>query len=403
MIRSKAIKLAMVSLALLTCISLPACSRAQSPATPATASTSSQSEAPPKTAPPSSSSQRPAVTNQQPSVIPVNRATIVKGSGSIGISIDANLNFDTGGKIGKLYVKKGDQVTKGKLLATLDTTSLEIALAQAKVNLGQAILSKTSSASALETAKFNLDKTQAVAQIKDVITNLQWKIKIAQMNAEAAAVSSGDYSVTYWAQIMVGYQQDLAAETRVLSDMLSQAVYTGTVTYDITGQKYDRLTQEDVRMKQLQVEAAQQTLDRAQDVIDQAQKNLALAQKQLDNAKISAPFDGLVATLNVKEGDIVATPSPSQKPIIYLIDPTSMQIIVAINELDIPQVKVGQKAIVKIDAFPNAKLDGKVTDISALPDLQGGVVNYGTTVSFSVPPGMDIRAGMNATAEITVG
>ena len=413
MIRSKAITLAMVLLALLTCISLAACSKAPpatppatatspgKPETPAKPASPGQAEASARTGPPGSTLPKPAAPSQQTPIIPTSQANIVKGSGSISVAIDANLSFDTGGKIGMLYVKRGDRVTKGKLLASLDTTSLELALAQARVNLDQATLSQTSAELALETAKFNLDKTQAVSQIKDVITNIQWKIKIAQMNAEAAATSSGDYSMTYWAQIVAEYQKDLAAETKVLSDMLSQAVYTGTVTYDITGQKYDRLTQEDVRMKQLQVEAARQTMDKAQDVIDQAQKNLALAQKQLDNAVIIAPFDGMVATLNVKEGDIVAAPSPTQKPVIYLIEPTSMQIIVAINELDIPQVKIGQKAIVKINAFPNTKLDGKVTDISALPDLQGGVVNYGVTVSFSVPPGMDIRAGMNATAEIT--
>jgi HlyD family secretion protein len=84
-----------------------------------------------------------------------------------------------------------------------------------------------------------------------------------------------------------------------------------------------------------------------------------------------------------------------------MVDPNSMQIVVVINELDIPRVKVGQSAIVKVDAFPNAKIAGKVTDISILPNIQGGTVNYDVTVSFIIPSGVAVRSGMNAIAEIT--
>jgi HlyD family secretion protein len=431
MMRNKALIVGMVLLAFLVSVSLAACSRAQpadttnapkpastapsaatSPSTvpdnskpastsPAATATPGQSGAPARTGPPGSSFPKPEAASQQTSFIPANQAAAVKGSGSITISKDANLTFDTGGKIALLYVEEGDLVTKGKLLAKLDTTTLEASLAQAQVNLDQAILSQSTAELALQTAKLNLDKTKDVAQIMDVIDELQWKIQNAKMNAEADAVSE-DRTITYWATIMAGYQQQLKDEKKVLSDLLNQPEYSGTIMYDITGQKYDRLTQEDVRMKELQVEAAQKTLDKAQDVIYQATTSVKVIQKQLDNAVITAPFDGLVVTLNAKQGDMVSAPGPTQKPIIYLIDPTAMEIVVAINELDIPRVKVGQTATVKINAFPDVKIEGKVTDISVLPNLQGGVVYYDTTVYFNVPAGMDIRAGMNATAEIIV-
>jgi HlyD family secretion protein len=123
----------------------------------------------------------------------------------------------------------------------------------------------------------------------------------------------------------------------------------------------------------------------------------------LYSTNISAPFDGIVVTVNYKEGDIAPTPSPSQKPVIYMVDSSSLQIVVVINELDIPMIKAGQKAIVKVDAYPNTKIEGKVTDISLLPDIQGGTVNYDVTISFTVPPEVGIRSGMNATAEISTG
>jgi multidrug resistance efflux pump len=401
----KGIKLAIILLALIAIISLTACSQSSPAASPTTSNNPSipgspgPSGQPSKTVPPGGAIPKPTTPQAAPLI--TNPANILKGSGNINIALDANLNFDTGGKISQLKVKKGDRITKGSLLAALDTTNLSVAVSQARVTLDQAVLSKKNAELALETANFNLDKTLAVSRIKDVIMGLQWQIKLAQTNVQDAAVSEGQKSSEYWIKIMQGYQNDLAAETKILQDMMKDPVYSSAVTYDIVGQSYDRLTVQDIRMKTLQIEAAQITFDRAQDVVDQAQKSLEQAQKQFNGSTINAPFDGMVITVNYKEGDIAPTPSPSQKPIIYLVDPNSMQIVVVINELDIPRVKISQSAIVKIDAFPNAKIPGKVTEISLLPNVQGGTVNYDVTVSFTVPSDVDVRSGMNAVAEIT--
>ena len=94
---------------------------------------------------------------------------------------------------------------------------------------------------------------------------------------------------------------------------------------------------------QLAVESAQQTIDKSQDTITQAQKNLDLAQLQLNQATITAPFDGLVADVNQNTWDVVSAPASSQHPIIYMIDPTTMELIIGVNELDMPNVKLGQR------------------------------------------------------------
>ena len=387
-------------------ITIVGCSNVQSSLTPAvsTAAAPNQSAPPPsgsptRTAPPGSAPARPTTTSQPTPLIPVNLGNTVQGSGTIAIALDANLNFDTGGKISNLYVKQGDAVTRGKVLAKLDTSNLEATLAQDKVTLDQAVLAQTTAQLALETAKFNLDKTQAVSNIKDVITNLEWEIKVAQMSAAEASATAND--VKYWTTQAQQYQKDLAAETKILVTFLSDPINSGAVTYDVVNQAYDRLTVADMRTKEIQVQSAQQTLDKSQDVIDQAQKNLDLVQQQINAAVIVSPFDGVIATLTAREGDTISAPNQNTKPVIYLVDPTAMQIVVVINELDSPQIKIGQAASIAIDAFPNAALNGKVTGISLLPDLQGGVVNYDVTVSFSVPPAMNIRSGMNATAVIT--
>lgn len=85
-----------------------------------------------------------------------------------------------------------------------------------------------------------------------------------------------------------------------------------------------------------------------------------------------------------------------------MVDLTTLQLDIGVNELDIPKVKLGQKASVLLDAFPDVKLDGKVTAILPLPTVQGGIVDYTVTVTFSVPSTTNVMIGMHATASITV-
>jgi HlyD family secretion protein len=71
-----------------------------------------------------------------------------------------------------------------------------------------------------------------------------------------------------------------------------------------------------------------------------------------------------------------------------------------VDELDIPRVKVGQKATINIDALPGTKFEGKVSFISPVASERVGVVMYTVKLEFDVPAGSPVRAGMSASAEI---
>jgi HlyD family secretion protein len=337
---------------------------------------------------------------QPTNILPNNQANTVSGDGTTTVATYANLYFGTAGQIETLSVNQGDHVTKGTVLAKLDTTSLEPALAQATVAMDQAKLAQTQANTNLQTAQFNLDKVQAVSNIEDAITTLQQQIitsRVAsQVNMAQAQASSNSASTSY--------EKNIAVYQRMLATLLSTAEYSGAnaLTYNVMGQTYDRLTVEDARSKELAVELAQQTLNQSQDAIDLAQKNLNLAQEQLDQATIIAPFDGIVASVNQDEGDIIPAPAQSQHPIIYLIDPSTMEINIQVNELDMANVSLNQKASISIDAFPDAKLEGQVTVISPVPTVQGGIADYTVTITFSVPANIGVRVGMNGTATIAI-
>jgi RND family efflux transporter MFP subunit len=167
---------------------------------------------------------------------------------------------------------------------------------------------------------------------------------------------------------------------------------------------------QEIKDLEAQIIQAQNNVSRKESALFQAQNAYSLAQNALSNAKdklkdakenlekhfIKAPFDGIVAKINVKEGDIIST----QTALLRLI--TQQKIIkISLNEIDAAKVKVNQKAILTFDALPDLTLAGKVADISPV-----GTVSQGVT-SFDIKIVLDsneerIKPGMSANAEIIV-
>jgi HlyD family secretion protein len=79
-----------------------------------------------------------------------------------------------------------------------------------------------------------------------------------------------------------------------------------------------------------------------------------------------------------------------------------MELVVEVDEIDIPGVNLGQEAIIELDALPNAKLAGNVTTIYPLPIEVGGVVVYKVKIIFEVPENLGIKVGMSASADIVL-
>ena len=249
---------------------------------------------------------------------------------------------------------------------------------------------------ALQAAQTTLDKTQLLVDSKTNIFDTQWQARVQQI----MAVDPAETGMTYRIQTINSLTAQANSKIKAFTTLLAQPEFAGVVTYDLLNAKYDTLIVEDINIKTLQVQIAQKNIDKAQDVIDQAQINLNLAQKQLNEAIIKAPFDGLVANVNYSNGDTLASPSPSQRPVIYLVDPGAKAVIVTVNELDMTSMKLGQQATINIDAFPGVNLKGEVTAISAVPTVRGGIVDYDITITITIPPNVEIRSGMNASAQI---
>lgn len=341
------------------------------------------------------------VSRQLVEVVRGDLIVSISGSGNIEVANEAELTFGVGGKIDKIYVEKGDRVSKGDVLAQLDTGALELALTQAQVGVTQAHLTViqaqvgvTQAQVALEVAKYNLDRMEDVAEAKDDITDAKYEVKIAEMRLkEINYLGGGDDSATqYWRTELILAQIKLAEAQADLAELLAEDKYASLVVDEVI------IKQLQVKVAEESVEQARLTLEQAQRSVEQAQQSLEQAQKQLDEATITAPFGGIIASVSADEGDTVSTATT----IVHLIDLTSIELKVEVDEIDIPSVKLGQKVIFEVDALPDFPLEGEVTLISLLPMIEAGIVSYEVTIGLNVSEDSELKVGMSATADVII-
>ena len=128
-----------------------------------------------------------------------------------------------------------------------------------------------------------------------------------------------------------------------------------------------------------------------------AAKSLEEAKAQRENLIVVAPCDGTIASLNVSEGDEIN----SGALLCSILEGEDMNLTIAVDELDVVEVEVGQKVKITVDALSDAEMDGEVYKIAPVGSNSGGVTTYDVELTFDAA-GTGVRSGMNATGEITV-
>ncbi len=154
------------------------------------------------------------------------------------------------------------------------------------------------------------------------------------------------------------------------------------------------INEKQLSLQELQAGATALDLASAQLSVETAQNALKDAQDNLANYYVTAPFDGTVGLSvtpyqQVSSGTTVAT----------LV--TSEQLaVLTLNEVDAATVKLGDKATLTFDAFPDLSIAGEVADISPIGTVSQGVVSYTVKIGFStqdarVKPGMSVNASID--------
>ena len=157
-------------------------------------------------------------------------------------------------------------------------------------------------------------------------------------------------------------------------------------------------------------DAAQANVSSAERRIDQARANVTAARDTLSKTTMTAPMDGIVTALVVEEGEVavIGTMNNPGTKLLTIADMSVVEAVMEVDETDVPNVKVGQRANVTIDAYPNKTFSGIVTEVGSSPiqrNLGAGsteAVNFEVKIQVENPPA-DVRPGFSASADIITG
>ena len=176
---------------------------------------------------------------------------------------------------------------------------------------------------------------------------------------------------------------------------MAVSAFGGTITYvdAILGSKVGRTE----RMFRLTDSPLTLTIEELRLQREASAKELEEAKEQRENLIIVAPCDGTVATLDVEEGDEIT----SGTLIGSILQGEDMNLTIAVDELDVVQVEIGQPVSITIDALSSLELTGEVYKIAPVGNNSGGVTTYDVELTFDAA-GTGVRSGMNATGEIEV-
>lgn len=144
---------------------------------------------------------------------------------------------------------------------------------------------------------------------------------------------------------------------------------------------------------------AEQRVAAAEAQVAAQQAAFTVARTNLDHAVIRAPIDGVVITRNVDPGQTVA--SMLQTPVLFTVaaDLRKMRVVAAVDEADIGEVALAQRATFTVNAYPDRVFEGVVTEVRNSPVIVQDVVTYGTVISVDNLD-LALKPGMTASAHI---
>ena len=297
-------------------------------------------------------------------------AQVVTASGEIKPKTYVNISANAFGKIVKLFVREGDTVKKGQLLAQLENVQSAADVAAMSASLGASQTDAVAADAAMKTAQADLNRARADSE------RTQLDFTRAEGLYKAQLISKAEYDSRKAAYEAADAGQ-AQAEARIAQSKAQRESAMGRI-----GQ-------------------ARATLTRASDV--------------LSKTVYTAPYDGVVTNLPVREGEtvVIGIQNSPGSTLMTIADLGVITAEVKVDETDIVNVTLDQATEVTIDAIPGKTFKGKVTEIGNIAVIRStGLATSQTTagsqeakdfkvvVTLQDPPA-NLRPGLSATAKIT--
>ena len=315
-------------------------------------------------------SHKGVVTVQTGKAQRMDLVAVVSASGEVKPKTYVNIGANAFGKITKLYVREGDRVKRGQMLAQLENVQPAADMDATQASLEAARTDAVASEAAINTSMADLNRAKSDAERSD----LDWSR--AQGLYKDALISKSDYDM-----------QKAAHQTAVAG-----------------------LAQAEARVAQAKAQK-----DSAERRIRQADANLTHANDVLKKTTYQAPFDGVITNLPVREGEtvVIGIQNSPGSTLMTLADMSIITAEVKVDETDIVNVRMGQPAQVTIDAIPKKTFKAVVTEIGDNAIVRSTGVSTSQQISTSQEakdfkvvvtlqdPPADLRPGLSATAKIT--
>jgi HlyD family secretion protein len=219
----------------------------------------------------------------------------------------------------------------------------------------------------------------------DLLVKIKPDTYKALLEQQEAAISSAKATNLQQKATMVKCEQDL----KRADDMFAKKT--------ISVQEYNTA--------QAAYDVAKNTYESSLHMIEQAQASSSQARDQLSKTTVYSPINGTVTILNSKLGErIVATGQFAGTEVMRVADLSRMQAVIDVNENDVPNVKIGDKANVKIDAYGDRIFKGTVAQIGNTGKTTGSGTQEEVT-NFEVKINLEredvlLRPGLSCTADI---
>jgi HlyD family secretion protein len=329
-------------------------------------------------------SQRGIVTVQTGHAVKQDLASIVTASGEIKPKNYINIGANAQGDLTAILVKEGDHVRKGQLLARIENVQPEADVTAQKATLASAEADAAASEAAGKASETNVDTMRAtIDQSKADLEKAQVEFQRGSELYNQHLIAKQDYDqrkATY-----DGMKAGVAVAEARLAQAKAQLVQAAATTAS----------------SQRRVSQIRANLTRYTDVL-----------KKFDSY---APLDGVVTNLPVRVGESVVQgiQNSAGSTIMTIADMSIITSEVKVDETDIVNVRLNQRADVTIDAIPNQIFKGHVIEIgnTAIVRSTGLAASQSTTsnqeakdfkvvVALDNPP-EDLRPGLSSTAKIT--
>ncbi|HEY4147391.1 MAG TPA: HlyD family secretion protein [Chitinophagaceae bacterium] len=300
------------------------------------------------------------------------------------------------GYVAKVFVKDNQVVKKGDTLLVLDDRDVKIKLDQAEAALATAQSNLGLAKASTSAATANIASTKAgISTIDAQIETAKVNVRRATQDYDRYANLIKDHSITE----QQFEQQQAAKETaeRQLQVLVEQKKQVSEQTNAVASQS----------------NATSQQIGIANSTIKQRQVDVEDAKLILSYTVITAPEDGLVSKVNVQEGQYLTAGSS----LFSIVLDQDVWVVGNFKETQLDKMKVGQKVIIHVDAFPDHDFEAQVSSFAAAtgarfallpPDNSSGnfvkvVQRLPVKIEFKQPTDSlvkQLRAGMNVTVDV---